>query len=513
LAQTVVERIEVGLHHGNSLQYLSQAYGNGPEVLREACQNCLDKSATNIFIKIDCEKSTITVFDNGTGADREEIGRKFANVSLSLKIGIDGMRGQKGIGNLAAFSVGTLWRLTTRKKGTNGSLRSYTLDSEELRKGSGLEVQVTNANQKVLEGAPFKANTVLEITGVGKTALRQLGDREGIERVMQEAFNATLLKGGVLVQVLYKGPKQQRQRYEVKPLRFRGRKMDSEVYETKYGPVTFEFYHLPEPSKTPNILVLHNGVYSIPLGNFFKLGILSKELNNAFMEGHFEGEIRLGFCKLNPQRTAFEHDDHLSTFVSTVEEFGEQILKPIVAQFKESDREGRLKKVLESAVKKMKQFLEKNPNLMPANMKNLSSGGDESPEDVFSVSVGKKKRELSPDALKKQREVSRSGEKKPRNKPVAETRDGLGVQFVNPEAEEGFLWHSRLSKGGIIQINSMHRDFSEAELRGNTVTSRYVFLLMHKELTCASLNPHEAQVFGNAFERTFLEYARVSLFE
>lgn len=507
------ESIEVGLHHGNSLQYLSQSYGNGPEVSREAVQNALDKSARNVFIKIDAVKATLTIFDDGNGADKDEITRKFSKVSLSLKVGVAGMRGQKGIGNLAVFAVGQTWKLTTRKKGTQDPLRSYMLDISELEKDSGLLVHVAMANQKSLEGAPFKANTVLEITGVSKTALRQLADKESMERVMQEAFNDTLIKGGVLVQVLYKGPNQQKQRYEVKPLRFRGRKMDTEVYQTKYGPVAFDFYHLPEPSKSPNILVSHNGVYSIPLGNFFKLGILSKGLNDAFMAGHFEGEIRLGFCKMNPQRTAFEHNDELSAFVGAVEEFGEEILKPLISHFKESDREERLKKVLETALKKMKQFLDKHPNMMPTRMKSLVSGDGDDDGEVSSISLGKKKRELSPDALKKQREYSRSNEKKPRRKPVAEARDGLGVQFVNPEAEEGFLWHSRLSKNGVIQINSMHRDFSEAELRGNTVTSRYVFLLMHKELTCASLGPQESLVFHNAFERTFMEYARVSLFD
>ena len=167
----------------------------------------------------------------------------------------------------------------------------------------------------------------------------------------------------------------------------------------------------------------------------------------------------------------------------------------------------------------MRQFLNKNPNLLPPNLKSLlmKEGPDEKVgEDTETiVSPGpdrKKPLPLPPDTFKQERKKSR--EKRPKTKkPVIELRDGLAIQVVNPEAEEGFAWHSRLTLQGIIQLNAMNNEFTESERRGQSILHRYMFLLVQKELTCASMTPHEAHVFNNGFEKTFLNFWKASLLE
>lgn len=511
-----VKKLEVGFHAGNVIQYLAEAYGTGFEVVREGVQNAIDKHARNVYVEIDCQKHLVSVYDDGNGANEVEVAQKFSNIGLSLKLGQADMMGQKGIGNLAAFSIGSTWQLFTKDILKGGRLVAYTFQRSELSKGSDVTLQSETVAFKSPPGAPFPATTMLRITDVDQGVLRQLGDKATIERTLREAFNAKLRGEKISLRVSYRNAKGQATDFIVKPTKFRGTELESVEYETKYGLVTFEFYHSFEPHKDPSILVLHQGVYSIPLSNFFKLKILDRELEPLFEKGYFEGEIRLGFCKLNAQRTVFENSPEQEAFVGAVNSFAKEILKPLIDQFESAGRQERLKRIAESVLKKMRQFLNKNPNLLPPNLKSIliknskDGGGSEGSETV--TSPPPQKRTMPPNVLKVQRKKSTEGGAQPK-KPLLELRDGLAIHVVNPEADESFNWHSRLTPQGIIQINAMNNTFSEAERRGQTVLHRYMLVLVEKELTCASMPPPEARVFDQGFEKTFLNFWKASILE
>lgn len=314
-----VKRMNVDFHYGNVIQYLAETYGTGFEVVREAVQNAIDKSAKNIFVVIDCVKHLISVYDDGYGASEDEMTKKFQKIGLSFKLGQAGMVGQKGIGNLAAFSIGRKWQLFTRDIKQGEKLRAYTFDRAELVKGNDVAIQSEVVQFKSPTGAPFPTTSMLRIVDVDQGVLRQLGDKNTIERTLREAFNAKLRSGKISLRVAYQSSKNQSSEFAIKPTRFRGAPIDPEDYETEHGTVTFEFYHSYEPLKDPSILVLHQGVYSLPLTNFFKLRILPLELEPLLNKGYFEGEIRLSFCKLNSSRSAFEHNAEQQSFISVVE--------------------------------------------------------------------------------------------------------------------------------------------------------------------------------------------------
>lgn len=516
---TGVELHPVGFHYGNVIKYLAETHGTGFEVIREAVQNALDKGAKNIFVLIDCVKCLIEVFDDGNGASKAELAQKFDKIGLSLKLGQPGMMGQKGIGNLAPFAIGREWQLFTRDILKGEPLRAYSLASSELSKVSGINVQSEEVPFKSVKGAPFAATTMLRIVDVASGVLRQLGDKGQIERTLRETFNAKLQGDKISLRVAYRPLKGQPVEFTVKATKFRGSPLQPVEYETEHGPVTFEFYHSPEPVKDPSILVLHQGVYSLPLSNFFMLKILPPELEPLFTKGYFEGEVRLAFCTINSSRSAFEHNVEQKSFVGAVEQFSAEILKPLIEQFEQTGRQERLKKIAESVLKKMRQFLNKNPSLLPPHLKSrlIKSGAEgQSPEERDSETIVSpdpdRKKALPPDAFKQQRK--KTLENKPKTKrPILDVRDGLAIQVVNPEADEGFAWHSRLTEKGIIQLNAMNNEFTEAERRGQTVLHRYMFLLVQKELTCASMTPHEAHIFNSGFEKTFLSFWKASLFE
>ena len=110
----------------------------------------------------------------------------------------------------------------------------------------------------------------------------------------------------------------------------------------------------------------------------------------------------------------------------------------------------------------MKEFLTKNPSLLSASFKSglLRKATDEDdPENVLKPRLPKPTLERG--ALKKQRVKSKDGGLEKPKRTLFQLRNGLTIQLIVPEAEEGFAWHSRLSNGA-IQVNSSNSNFLEA---------------------------------------------------
>lgn len=513
-----VKEIGVGLHYGNVIGYLSNLYGTGFDVVREGVQNAVDVMAKNIFVMIDCAKRVIAIYDDGEGASELEITEKFNQIGVSNKVGKPDMAGHKGIGSLAPFAVGRQWQLFTRDIKAGEKLRAYTFDRAELVKGKDIKVLHEQVPFKSVIGAPFPSTTMLRIVDVDEGILRRLGDKNAIERTIREAFNVQLRGRNIVLRIAYRSGKQSSE-FVIKPTKFRGAPIHPIDYETKHGAVTFEFYHSVEPLKDLSILVLHQGVYSLPLTNFFKLQILPQELELLFTKGYFEGEIRLGFCKINASRSAFEHNDELQSFVQAMEQFTAEQIRPRIEQWEQEDREEKLRVMAEKELRFWKQFFTKHPEYMPTGLKTMvvkkAIEGPEPPEDEVITPPEKKKRKpLDPDAFKRERE-KRKGPRPPKpQKPIVELRDGLDLKIVNPAADDELIYRrSRLMPQGVIQINGRHDDFTEAERRGQTICRRYVSLLIQKEFTCASLAGAEANLFGQIFEKTFFPFFKASLME
>lgn len=518
---TQLDPIRVGFHTGNVITFLSHLYGTGFSVLREACQNSFDEGATKVFVSIHCKRRMIKVYDNGGGVTETEIRKKFENIGFSVKKDKPELMGKKGIGNLAGLAVAEQWQLISKKQ---GPFYSYTFFRKELEKGDNVNVYPEELPIKQVDReCPFVANSLLRLIDVSEITLNQLGDQDTIERTLREALSAKLRAKNIELRISYSDFKDKKHDFVIKPVIYRGAEMDMVKQDTPKGFVNFSFFHNPNPISNPSILVLHQGVYLIPLANFFELKVLPEKIRHLFFRGYFEGEIRLGFCSLNGLRSCFEHNDDLKIFVEAVTAFAEDVLRPIIEQFEQADREERWKRTAESVLKTVRGYFQKNPKLVPPTLKTMVFKLSDSPGKDVTVEVPgvgirkpgasqefpKKKSErtpLPPGALKEQKVRSEQKKRVPKLETTAPKRkvvdfsEGLGIQFVEPDMEtDGFLWHSR-TKDGVVQINIVNNTFLEVERRGQTIMGRYFMALLHKELTCASLAPVEAQSFDSGFE-------------
>jgi hypothetical protein len=554
-AAGVMDPISVGFHVGNVITLLADQYGTGSSVIREGVQNAIDEGAKNIAVVVDCVQRTINTFDDGDGAGPDEIRRKFVKIGQSLKDRATGAIGEKGIGNLAGLAVADRWQLVTRDTHVKGDpLRVFTFQRTELEKAADVQVDVQELSGSAVNGAPFKATTVLKLTGVDEITLKQIGDRETIERTLREAFSLQLRARKITLQVSYRPFKGPAAEFRIKPTQYRGTPLETVEVDTEYGFVTFSFFYSAHPVDKPTIVVQHQGANALALSNFFMLRILPKEIESLFTRGYFEGEIGLGFCEQNADRTAFRASHQLQVFAKSVVGFAEDVLAPMIQQFEDEDRSNRLRRITERALRKMRSFLSRHHVNLPANLKAAvirmkKDDGAEAGTGTTATAAATKPgampgasvkvaetpggarpplkkaveqpspRVLAPNALKEQKEKSKrmreaqaSGQKiEPVKKPQVELTDGLAIQLVHPDPDEPFNWRSRTTSEGVIQVNVVSNEFLEAERRGASELERFELLLLQKELTCASLPPLEARNFDRGFEGTFLHLWRSSL--
>lgn len=106
----------VATHLGRNL------YSSNPPALAELVANSYDAYATKVYIKID---NKIYIIDNGKGMSIDEINHKYAIIGIEKQkeepfngLNQRAPMGQKGIGKLAAFSLGEKYTVYTKTLGT-----------------------------------------------------------------------------------------------------------------------------------------------------------------------------------------------------------------------------------------------------------------------------------------------------------------------------------------------------------------------------------------------------------
>jgi hypothetical protein len=565
MTQAAVEKLPINVHTGNALRYMGDQYATGAHVLRELAQNGIDKAARNIWIKVDCQARSLQSYDDGNGAGLNELTRKFANIADSDKDAAKGDLGNKGIGNLAGPAVAEEWQLVTRDTLTPGDkLRSYSFRRDEMTKKDGLGVYVETLPSNRINGdAPFPATTVVKLREVDEIILKQIGDKDAMEKIIRESFSHAIRVRKINVIINYRDFKGRTTEFRIKPTTYRGTALDKFELETEYGFVSFNFFFSPHPVEKPTVVVQHQGAHALPISNFFHLRILPKEIEALFSRGYFEGEIQVGFCDQNADHTAFRPNHECQMFAAAVTNFAEDVLSPIIRQFEDEDRNDRLRRVTERAVRRMKSFLTRQQSNLPPMLKaavvryvksdeatacvpgglrlipgkppTTFVGGGSSTVGTTTEPVekpsGTKKAEsatpvpprpprvLPPNAFKKQKEETQkvraakaTGTVTPAvKKPKVELVDGLSIQLVDPDPSDSLNWRSRTTPEGVIQVNVVSTEFREAERRGSSELERFELMLLQKELTCAGVSPREAQDFDRIFEGTFLTLWRASL--
>lgn len=160
----------------NALEHLGiNLYSNIPAVLSEIVANAWDADAKLVTIVIDSSKGMITIEDNGTGMNRDEVIDRFLTVGFKRRdamgtttaLGRKPM-GRKGIGKLSIFSIARVAEVFTKKGKTRTAFR---MDRDKIKKA--IEGKSTDASYKPEEIEDFpsdlKAGTRIVLADLSKS--------------------------------------------------------------------------------------------------------------------------------------------------------------------------------------------------------------------------------------------------------------------------------------------------------------------------------------------------------
>lgn len=145
----------------NALEHLGiNLYSNIPAVLSEIVANAWDADAKNVMISIDAPTGTITIHDDGTGMNRDEVIDRFLTVGFKRRDTMGGKTalgrnpmGRKGIGKLSIFSVAGIAEVYTQK----GTVRTaFRMDRDKIKQA--IAGKSTDASYKPEEISTFPSD-------------------------------------------------------------------------------------------------------------------------------------------------------------------------------------------------------------------------------------------------------------------------------------------------------------------------------------------------------------------
>lgn len=177
----------------NALEHLGiNLYSNIPAVLSEIVANAWDADAKVVTITVDRASEVITIEDNGTGMNRDDVIDRFLAVGFNRReemgeetAGGRKPMGRKGIGKLSIFSIAQIAEIYT----TQGKSRTaFKMDREVIRKAiSGKAQKSYKPEEKSDWPSNLKKGTRLVLSGLSKSISGMTV--EGLKRRVARRFS------------------------------------------------------------------------------------------------------------------------------------------------------------------------------------------------------------------------------------------------------------------------------------------------------------------------------------
>ncbi len=182
----------------NILNHLGlNLYSNTPTVLAEVIANAWDADATEVRIDFDIKNQTITVTDNGSGMNRNDINDKFLYVGYKKRDNPDygtpnGRKpmGRKGIGKLSLFAIANKFFVYSLKSG--GEEEAFLMDANKIKEAIKGE-SPSSPKQYEPDPVPFDEDitthgTIIKITELKKAKITQ-ASINGLKKRIARSFN------------------------------------------------------------------------------------------------------------------------------------------------------------------------------------------------------------------------------------------------------------------------------------------------------------------------------------
>lgn len=158
----------------NAVTHLGRnLYSTTPPALAELVANSYDAYATEVDIKLSGD--SISIIDNGKGLNLSELKGKYAIIGSEKQeeepingLPIRKPMGKKGIGKLAAFSLGDTYTVYSKANGSKDGWLTFTLKYHEMTKSDNYDVEVseTNLPPEFSDYKEYPSGFIVKITGI-----------------------------------------------------------------------------------------------------------------------------------------------------------------------------------------------------------------------------------------------------------------------------------------------------------------------------------------------------------
>lgn len=158
----------------NAVTHLGRnLYSTTPPALAELVANSYDAYATEVDIKLSSD--SISIIDNGKGLNLGELKDKYAIIGSEKQeekpingLPIRKPMGKKGIGKLAAFSLGDTYTVYSKAKNNKNGWLTFTLKYHEMTKSDNYDVEVSEIDlpQEFSDYKEYSSGFIVKITGI-----------------------------------------------------------------------------------------------------------------------------------------------------------------------------------------------------------------------------------------------------------------------------------------------------------------------------------------------------------
>ena len=158
----------------NAVTHLGRnLYSTTPPALAELVANSYDAYATEVDIKLSSD--SISIIDNGKGLNLSELKGKYAIIGSEKQeekpinsLLIRKPMGKKGIGKLAAFSLGDTYTVYSKAKNNKNGWLTFTLKYHEMTKSDNYDVEVSEIGlpSEFSDYKEYSSGFIVKITGI-----------------------------------------------------------------------------------------------------------------------------------------------------------------------------------------------------------------------------------------------------------------------------------------------------------------------------------------------------------
>lgn len=341
--------IPVGFHQGKVMVKLAKNYANLVAVIDEVVQNGIDAGADRLRIEVNLKRGHLHVYDNGTGASREKIGKALDSIGDTMKA--KDKFGKFGLGLIAPLSIADDFTLTTCPDARLGSYSAYEFVTREIAEQKSVNIPGKTVDLAYEPDGKVWWRTEVHARGLTKDLRKTSVTAEEIAESVSLKFGEAILERGIKITVEFTDRDSTQTTVKVQPREFTGeplpkfssaRKECGKVEATLFvarrerkgrkGEITFGT--LDNPSR------LTVRQFAACAANLLE-GTIAK----ALLSGVLEGIVLCEKVTLHEDRTRFEDDDALFAFCETLEEWYRKVGKETLQQTAETDADDRFQRI------------------------------------------------------------------------------------------------------------------------------------------------------------------------